>query len=450
MGNIDQRGFVDQPRASGARRAAAYLSGAEAAALLGIKRETLYAYASRGLLRSEPSGHGRERRYRRADLERLKARSDARTGHGPVAAGALRWGEPVLESSLTAIGAGGPLYRGHAATTLAESRSFEAVAELLWSGSLPDEPPAWRAANLGVRAGPLRALLPPGTHPLATLALAVPALGAVDPGRLDAANVGKQGPHPTVSAAELRPAELARARVLIVRMAALLGFPVDPGRVRAALAGGGGVARTLLVGLGAHPSARAERAVNQALVLLADHELNASTFAVRIAASAKADLYACVSAGLATASGPRHGGASDRVEALVAQAGSPAGARAEVLGRTRRGEAVPGFGHVLYPEGDPRAPPLLRAAVELAPQGGPLRTLLALLEAMRAQGGDPPTVDCGLVALTLALGLPPGSAAAIFAVGRAAGWVAHVFEQREEGFLLRPRARYVGPAAVGG
>ena len=101
--------------------AASFLSGREAAALLGVKRETLYAYASRGLLRSEPGGPGRGRRYNREDLERLRARSDARSGHGPVAAGALRWGEPVLESALTAIEAAGPRYRGHASAELSAS-----------------------------------------------------------------------------------------------------------------------------------------------------------------------------------------------------------------------------------------------------------------------------------------------------------------------------------------
>jgi citrate synthase len=412
-------------------RTPAFLGGAEAAALLGVKRETLYAYSSRGLVRSEPSGHGRARRYRRDDLERLKARHDARAGHGPVAAGALRWGEPVLESALTALDAGGPRYRGHQAVALAESASFEAVAELLWSGALPADPPPWRAGGLGVRTASLAALLPAGVHPLAALAIAVPALGVMDPGRGDFGF----------------DAERRRARTLILRMAALLGFPTDPGRARAGAAQGG-VARAVLTGLGAHPTPRSERAVNRALVLLADHELNASAFTVRVAASAQADLYACVSAGLATLSGPRHGGECDRVEALVAEAGA-AGARVVAIDRGRRGDAVSGFGHPLYPDGDPRASPLLHAARRLAPRCVALRPLFALVAAMRDLGREPPTVDLGLVALALALGLPPGSAAGIFAIGRAAGWVAHVFEQRAAGFLLRPRARYVGPPPVG-
>lgn len=426
--NVDQRGFVNPPRAAArANDLPAFLSGAEAAALLGIKRETLYAYASRGLVRSEPGGRGRARRYRRDDLLRLQARHDARAGHGPVAASALRWGEPVLASALTSIDARGLRYRGHTAVELAETSSFEAVAELLWSGTLPEGPVTWRAAGLGLPPRSLSALLPEGAHPLATLALAVPALAAADPRRFDAPP----------------SEEKARARELIPRMAALLGFAADPSRARVAVRGS--VARAVLVGLGATASPEAERAVNQALVLLADHELNASAFAVRVTASAGADLYACISAGLAAASGPLHGGSCDRVEALVREASSASSARAFVRERVRRGEALPGFGHPLYPEGDPRAAPLLRAASALAPDHAPLRTLLAILDAARSLGLEAPTVDFGLVAVALALRLPPGTAASIFAMGRTAGWVAHTLEQREAGFLLRPRARYVGP-----
>ena len=403
------------------------LSGREAAALLGVKRETLYAYASRGLLRSEPGGPGRERRYNLEDLERLKARRDARSGHGPVAAGALRWGEPVLESALTAIDPTGPRYRGRSAIELAASASFEAVAELLWSGALPDAGPRWEAAGVGLRVASLTALLPGDAPPLVTLALAVAALGAADPGRFNHAS----------------EAEKARARGLVFRMAALAGAGIDPGQVRLAQAEDD-VAGALLVALGVPATARARRLMARALVVCADHELNASAFAVRVAASAGADLYACVSAGLATLSGPRHGGVVDRVEVLVTEVGQPARAQEVVQERARRGEEVPGFGHPLYPGGDPRAALLIAAAIEHAPRSPRLRTIAAIIAAMRDAGREPPTLDIGLASTGVALGLPPRTSVAMFAVGRAAGWVAHAFEQRAAGFLLRPRARYVG------
>ncbi len=203
------------------------------------------------------------------------------------------------------------------------------------------------------------------------------------------------------------------------------------------------VAQALLASVGAaHRGDRAERALNCALVLAADHELNASTFAARVAASAGADLYACLTAAIATLSGPRHGGECDRVEALVSEVGTPRRAHSVVLARTQRGDLLPGFGHPLYPDGDPRAPPLLAAAHDLAPSS--VRTLDAIvLEATRSLGLKP-TLDVGLVAIAHALGVP-GAASAIFALGRCAGWAAHVIEQREAGFLLRPRARYIGP-----
>lgn len=424
MVNVDQRGFVNQPSTD-----PEWLSGAEAAAFLGVKRETLYAYVSRGEVRSEPGAGGRGKRYRREDLARLKARSDARAGHGPVAAGALRWGEPVLSSALTGIDAGGPRYRGMRAVDLAESATFEAVAELLWSGALPADRPAFAAEGLGIKTAPIAALLPAGAHPLTTLSIAVPAIGAGDPGRFNAAP----------------EADRLRARGLIRRMAALIGFAITGAPAAKAALAAPSIAAAALVSLGVKPTAKAERAVDRALILMADHELNASSFAVRVAASAGADLYASMSAGLATLSGPRHGGVCDRVEALIAEAGRADRARAVIEGRSRRGEEVPGFGHPLYPEGDPRAAALLATARALAPHRAAAATIEAIIEAMRDLGREPPSSDVGLTAVAEAIGLPPGSAAALFALGRAAGWVAHAFEQREEGSLLRPRARYVGP-----
>ncbi|MBL8974574.1 MAG: citrate synthase, partial [Myxococcales bacterium] len=233
-------------------------------------------------------------------------------------------------------------------------------------------------------------------------------------------------------------------RALMLRMAALAGAGLDPAQVKPALAEPT-LAGALLVSLGAPATPRAVPLMRRALVLCADHELNASAFAVRVAASAGADLYACVSAGLATLSGPRHGGVVDRVEALLDEIGRPEHAARVVHDRARRGEEIPGFGHPLYPAGDPRGAQLLAAADQHAPRSPRLRTIAALLAAMHEAGREPPTLDLGLASIGAALGLPPRSAVAIFAVGRAAGWLAHAFEQRAAGFLLRPRARYVGP-----
>jgi citrate synthase len=418
---VDQRRFDNQPGGT------TTLSAAEAASFLGVQRRTLYAYVARGQLRSVP-GRGNARRYLREDLERLRARQLARSGHGPVAAGALRWGEPVLDSAITAVAPGGIRYRGVALGELvAAGVRYEAVAELLWGGDLDVAPPPWPRQGL---PRSLARLARPGAGPLAHLALAVSAMAVADVDR----------------GADEGPAALARARGLVPRLAAALSLAWDPARVPAALAAPS-VAEICARALGARRGAAGVRAIDRALVLAADHELNASAFAARVAASTGADLYACVGAALAVVSGPRHGAAPDRVEALVAEAGAPARAAKVVRERLRRGEDVPGFGHPLYPSpaGDPRTAPLLDAARELAPRDRRVQTVLAVVDTMAEAGREAPTLDYGLVAVACALGLPPGAASGLFAVGRSAGWIAHALEQRAAGFMLRPRARYVGP-----
>ena len=389
---------------------------------------------SRGLVRSvgsrATSPPGRARRYDRSDIERLKARHDARAGHGAVAGAALRWGEPVLDSAITAIDDDGPRYRGHLATHLAESGArFESVAELLWEGTMKASTKAWRAHGAGVPSR-LRAVLPDGAAPLSVLSLVVPVLAARDPGRF-AAPID---------------AELARARSLLVRMTASLSLAHDPKRAARALECES-IARAIAYVLGARNKRDAELAIDQALILCADHELNASTFAARVTASTGADVYACVTSALATLSGPLHGGTCDRVESMVGEALRVPHQRVSSIihQRARRGEAMPGFGHQLYPVRDPRAQVLLDVAHAIAPKNPGVRAIFGVIRAMRDAGREPPTLDIGLVAVSHALSLPSGSALALFAIGRTAGWIAHALEQRASGFLLRPRARYVGP-----
>ena len=408
-----------------------------------MKTQTLYSYVSRGWVRSTPAARGNERLYVRADVERLKARGQARAGHAAVAAGALRWGEPILSTSISTIRDVGPVYRGHAATDLVrQGASFESVAELLWSGSLvldtrgerhgqgdprrtvaqtaPDDP-----SHKAMRS--VRGVVARGRTPLEGLLAVVPRLALLDDDRFAAP----------------REAEWARARRLIRTLIAVLGERVGPD-VPSRAAGEETVAGAMAVALGASPR-RARAAINGALVLLADHELNVSTFAARVVASTGADLYACLTGALAASTGPLHGGASDRVEALLDEVGAPARAREVLQSRASRGDAIPGFGHKLYPEGDPRAVALMETARALAGRSERMATLLAVADAMARGGRAPPNVDFALVALARALDLPRGAAAALFVMGRTAGWVAHALEQRQAGYLLRPRAEYVGP-----
>lgn len=422
--------MVDQRRIDDQR----WLDSRAAAGHLGVQQRTLYAYVSRGQVRSMAGAQGRPRLYALDDLERLRARRDARAGHGAVAAGAMRWGEAVLDSAITAITPQGPAYRGHLATALAaRAVPFEAVAELLWSGHLPAAPVSWAPPTVHARR--LAALLPAGARPLEVMALLVPLAALDDPGRDD----------------DRPDAALARGRRLIPLLAAALAPGFAPAAVAHALRAGsvaGVAARALGLDASAAP------ALDRALVLLADHELNASSFTARVAASTHADPYACVAAALATLSGPRHGSAPEAVARFADAVGDPDDARAAVRALRRKGEAPPGFGHPLYPAGDPRAAALLAGVP--ATRSRRARTLLAVIEAMaaptRRAGAHPgaaPTVDVALVVLLASLGAEAPAASGLFAVARAAGWLAHALEQRAAGFLLRPRARYTGVPVPG-
>lgn len=405
------------------------LSAAEAAALLGVKKATLYTYVSRGWIHAV--GSGRSRRYASADVELLRTRAAAAGGHAAAASSALDWGAPILESAITSIDVDGPNYRGEPAMTLAERDTpFEAVAELLWNGTLPTVPAPFAAPTLGLDPAALAALLPEGGLPSAVLPVVVSALGARDPLRHGLSV----------------PAEQACARILVRRMAAWLAVGTGPRstweeRAHAALAAPS-IAAAVTAALGGPASAI--RWVNRALVCLADHELNASTFAARVAAGTGADPYAVVTAALATWSGPRHGGASEQVEHLLRAVDDPPSARRVVAERLRTGAGVPGFGQRLYPDGDPRAERLMADAAELGGCTPGWQGLQEIVRVMAEAGHPRPNVDLGLVGLCVAAGLPAGAPSALFAIGRTAGWLAHAWEQRATGRLLRPRARYVG------
>jgi citrate synthase len=392
------------------------LSATEAAQLLGVKAQTVYAYASRGLLRR--IGAGKRRRYLLEDVERLQVRQRARSGHGPVAGAALAFGDPVLDTHITGIDAErGPLYRGHAAVELAaQGIGFEAVAELLWSGELQAGSPRWPVPPVPRTGwGEARRSLPELLRGFSLV---------WDDAHEQALRTGDR--------------ELALARSAVRTLAQLL---VAPNQRRTT----GSIAELLGSSCRGVPLRVAQSALDLALVLLADHELNASSFAARIAASTGASLLSCLTAALATLSGPRHGGACDRVEALLDEAATLRHPKDVAEQRARRGEDVPGFGHPLYPRGDPRARLLLEraGATQSAKSERRVAPALALSRSMARQG-LPATVDFGLVVLTRALGMRQGSAALLFALGRCAGWIAHVLEQRSSEAVLRPRARYLG------
>ncbi len=377
---------------------------------LGIKPATLYTYVSRGLIRSVPGFDRRQRQYVREDVERVAQRAEARRGHRAVAVGALGFGEPVLDTEITSTS---PrlTYRGHDVVQLAQdNQPFEQVAALLWQAEAKE---AWPTAPRGLWRARDRA-----TDSVMAVSQLILRLSMEDTDRTQ----------PTWQQDHERAQRILRAFAC--------GIGPKPGPSPKGQTIAATVASRLGLGPESHP------AVNAALILVADHELNISSFAARVAASGGADLYACIGAALYVFSGPRHGGAPARIDAVVQEAGSARQAPARIRARLARGDTVPGFGHPLYPKGDPRSPPLLAWAQRLATGRQPrLRILLKVAEVM---GPEQMTVDGGLLALAYSLDLQPQDASAIFCVGRTAGWAAHVFEQRQSRALLRPRARYVG------
>lgn len=377
-----------------------WLTAEQAMERLGIRPQTLYAYVSRGRIETRPDpADPRRSRYRLADIGQLAERKRRGRKASDVAAGAISWGEPVLDSAITTVSHGRLFYRGRGAVELAESATLESVARLLRGGhgavlkgverSAPRTEPTIRArlfAALSERAGidaPARGRAP--------LALAAEATALLDLVADAAAGAVAEGPIHT-------------------RLAAAWGRP------------------------------EAADAIRRALVLLADHELNASTFAARVTASTGASLAASALAGLAALSGPLHGGMAGRVLNLVEES-RRIGAEAAVAGRLARAGPIAGFGHPLYPSGDPRAAALLEAF-------DPLPEYVALHRAVETATGEAANIDFPLTALAERFGLPEDAPFGLFAVARTAGWLAHAVEQAQTGGLIRPRARYTGPAPL--
>lgn len=399
-----------------------WIGAAEAAQRLGIKQASLYSYVSRGVLTRRKSTDGRASLFQVNEVEGL-----ARRGRPRRAPGA---GELVIETELTEIAGGQLRYRGHDVIALATGRIFEDVAGLLWAGSL-DEPgpgPEWQATAAAVAAGTAaQAALPAGTLPLERLQVIVPAMAATDPLRLHLDP----------------PAVLVAARCLISGMVECLP-PAAP------LAAAGGtiaerLARRLCPG---KLTPQLTGALGAALVLLADHELAASTLAARVAASVRADPYAVVATGLGALGGSLHGGASLGAEVMLAAASGPGDAARVVGDLLRRGERIPGFGHFVYQTGDPRAVLLLNILRRSEPGSERLAVAEAVMAEARKRALPEPNIDFALATLAAVAGMVPGAGEAIFAVARAAGWVAHALEEYARNMPIRPRGVYTGPAAA--
>ena len=415
------------------------LNARQAAARLGVKLETVYAYVSRGVLERVPSEDGRGSLFDARSVERLvgKRRGGARTGGLSV----------VLGTGLTLIEPERVSYRGLDIATLARTTAFEDVADWLWLGeSRPTDPSArvetwrpWVAAPeaLAVARDTQRSL-PDGTATSDRLRAIASAVGPTDPLRFDLAP----------------DAVAASARLLIAAM--VDGLPLAAPEVDLDLELGGtawlhrSLATRLWPRLTVKTASPADViSLNALMVLVADHGLAASTLAARVAASVRADPYSVVATGLGTLSGPLHGAASASVHRLFAEVRRPARATA-VLGEfLRRESRVPGFGHTIYKDWDPRAVVLLDLIRTSAANGQRLEVVERVLELVldRTSVGVRPNVDFAIGALTFICGMDERAGETIFGVSRAAGWVAHALEEYcEPALRFRPRAHYTGPA----
>lgn len=393
-------------------RSADWLTAPETTRRLGIKRATLYAYVSRGLIRSAPhAGTTRAHLYARDDVERLRRRLDERRDPSLAAAHALQLGAPVLDSALTHIADGRVFYRGKDAVALSRGASVADVAALLWNA----EP--MRLPRIAAHGRRTAARLPFMTRAQVSIAQAAPH----DPLAFD-----------------FRPAAVARTgwRILALMTRAAAGAATVGETMEARLASAWD-----LDDAGA-------RVVRAALILCADHELNVSAFTTRCIASAGGSPYGAVVGGLSALEGIRHGGMTARVETMLDVMRGARSAAAAVNEHLRRGAALDGFGHPLYPGGDPRAAELLALLRERHPRSRELGFAGRVADVVHDATGEHPSLDFALATVTRVLELPRGAGMVLFACGRSIGWIAHAIEQYESGALIRPRARYGGPAPM--
>jgi citrate synthase len=383
------------------------LQSEEAARRLGVKVSTLYAYVSRGLLSSHPEPDGRRSLFALADIELLAKRR--RSG------GRVENGLATITTGVTQLRAGGPYYRGHPVTELASRMTFEEVAALLWGTEVEGD---WTPPELGEC---------PLVQVSDRMRWALVLCGANDPLRAD-----------------LSPAAVIRAaRRVIAALTDVVSGPERRGGAHLSIAMrlAQGLAGTAVQPSSGLDAVEWAAALNAALILMADHELATSTLAVRVAACTRADLYDALMAGLATLAGPLHGAASQGAYELLVRVERDGASRAlnDILSRH---ENLPGFGHKVYKEGDPRFAALWDLARPLLSEER-CGLFLEILERASADGVPQPNCDLALAALSWGTGMPPDAGRTIFTVARIAGWTAHYQEElMERPLRFRTRAVY--------
>ncbi|MEM7034950.1 MAG: citrate synthase family protein [Chloroflexota bacterium] len=395
-----------------------YLTAQEAAQELNITVATLYAYVSRGLIRSE-SGNGRNRArlYHSEDVARLRQRKQYRRNPDKVAEQALQAGSPILESAITLITDDCLYYRGQNALELAVQTGIEAVAELIWTGTLEKSASIQDTLVLSPRC---QAIIPHlhDLKPIERMQAILPIAAADD-----------------LAAYNRHPQAVAQTGRRILQLMTL----VATGQTEIE----GDIAQTLQQSW-VPQDTTAKILINAALILCADHELNASAFTARCAASTEANPYGVVIAGLAALQGHKHGTASEQVEIFFREMEAATSIRRGLVDRLKRGEQIPGYGHLIYRDVDPRASVLNQLMATHYPLHPAVKRTQEIVQEANQLVNMRQNVDFMLATLARVLQLPPGGAPALFALGRTIGWLGHAIEQYGLGQIIRPRAKYVG------
>jgi len=361
----------------------------------------------------------------------------------------------AVNSGITAVdGERGLLaYRGYDIRDLATQATYEEVVHLLWFGELPTRAQLRAFTRELIAARPLPAPVlaamrtyPRGAHPLEALRTAVSLASMYDP------DAGATSPEAT----------RRKATRLVAQIPGMVGawHRLREGREPVPPLPDGSLAEHFLAGLtGQRPTPVAARTMDMVFILHADHEINASTFATRVAVATFTDLHSAITAAIGTLKGPRHGGANEDVLQMLLEIGDPARAERTIeerwarrarMSREERAQPenrIPGWGHPVYKVDDPRAGVLREMARQLSAEAGTgtvFETAERVFDAMHRVSDLPVNVDFFSAVVYHALGIPIDLCTSIFAAARISGWCAHAMEQYRDR-LLRPRAHYVGP-----
>lgn len=414
-----------------------FLTTQEAVNFLSIRKETLYAYVSRGLVKSMVGGtNNRMRLYLKEDLIRLQTRSRVRSGHAAVAASAMNLGDPIVPTGITEITPQGPKYRGHLAIDLAKQQvDFEQVAELLWTGLWHPNSIRWNSTEIV-------------THP----PLILKNVKAIDAQTqliefFSAATLSQSFGRGALEDRLLAGNTLEAARQIFLTLVGCFGY-IGPTSQYKAPSGRWNLAGNLLRIMGKTVSEEQRQLLNKALILLADHELSPGTLTARVAASSGCSLHSCLSAAIATSSGTEVAQVYGRIDAFLNEYPT----QKRLISRTQHlldnGLQVPGFEHPLYPLGDPRAIFLLEQLKVSKCISRETKNVIGWIDFVQSEKGFHARHELAFVVACRSIGLPPQAPAAIFVLSRVAGWVAHILEQRLSGTMLRPRAKFLANATI--